>query len=407
MSLADDLASLDTTGTEATLEPRPPQGWTPGIVWDGKAGTITTPPLDAPPDDWSALLAARGMDPERYEIVGDTIRWCSYDGWRRDDPDSPAYSAQCFSFKAEIRLRRGADEADAIDLEALAAEIRKTRPKKRPVPAGDGTWVVCLSDWQVGNRDAGGLRAQLEAIAALPALLTAQLKHVRKARPVGHIVIAGLGDLVEGCSGYYSTQTFSVEANRRTQMRVVRRGVYEIVKVLAPLAERMTLTAVAGNHGENRQGGKLVTDVADNDDVAVFEAIAERLAENPDVYGHVACRLPEDRLAVSVECDGHLVAFTHGHIARPRGIPINTIWEWWTTQAMGRRYPGVADASVLIAGHYHHLGIRVQQNRALAIAPSLSAVGDWWGDATGYTTSPGTLTFWMGPEGWANIEVVR
>lgn len=406
MSLADDLAKLDTAGTEATLEPRAPQGWAPGVTWDGRAGTITTRPLEGPPADWSALLAERGLDPNRYEVVGNSIKWCSYDGWKRDAPGEDAYSTQCFSYRAEIRLRRGTDEADATDLEALAAEIRKTKPRKRRPPTGEGTWVVCLSDWQVGNRDADGLRAQLEAIAALPWALTDRLRHIRRRQPVGHVVIAGLGDLVEGCSGHYSTQTYGVEANRRTQMRVVRRGVYEIVKALAPLADRVTLTAVGGNHGENRQSGKAYTDTADNDDVAVFESVAERLAENPAVYGHVACRLPEDRLAVSVDCDGQLVAFTHGHIAKPKGLPVATLWEWWKDQQMGRYYPGVADATVLVAGHYHHLNVKAQRGRSLFIAPSLTAVGDWWGNATGLTTTPGTLTFRVDPEGWHELEVL-
>lgn len=409
MSLADRLRNLDSQPTEDVRDPTPPAGWTPGVTWDGpKAkGTITTRPLDTPPGNWDTLLAERGLDPDIYEIVGDSIAWCSYDGWRRDTPDSPAYSAQCYSFRAEIRLRRGLDEADRIDLDLLAAEIRKTRPPaKRPADT-EGTWLVNASDWQVGNRDAGGVAAQLEAIAALPALLKQQLKTLRKTRPVGHIVVAGLGDLVEGCGDHYPQQQYSVEINRRQQMRVVRRGIYEIVRELAPLTPRMTLLAVGGNHGENRKNGKSFTDNGDNDDVAVFESVAERLAENPEVYGHVACRLPEDRLAVSLDCDGTIVAWTHGHLAKPKGLPINTVWEWWKDQQMGKWYPGVADANLLITGHYHHLNVKAQNHRSAFICPSLTPVGDWWGNATGYSTMPGTLTMRVTPGGgWDSLEII-
>lgn len=407
MSLADRLAAHDPA-TEDLGAPRVPQGWAPGVVWEGTSGTITTRPVDTPAEatDWSALLAERGLDPDRYEVVGDSVRWCSFDGWRRDQPGDDAYSATLYSYKAEIRLRRPAADA-APDLEQIAADIRRTRPRKRPAAAGDATWVCALGDWQIGNADAGGVRAQLDAIAALPDLLTARLREIRRRRPVGHVVVAGLGDLTEGTCGHYPAQQWSVQANRREQVRIVRRGVYEIVKALAPLAERVTLTAVGGNHGENRQGGRAFTDPADNDDVAAFEMVAERLAERPDLYGHVAARLPADRLAVSIDCSGTLVAFTHGHLARPKGLPAATLWSWWESQAMGRYYPGVADAQILVTGHYHHLNVRAQAGRTLMIGPSLTAVGAWWGDATGQTCQPGTLTFGVDGDGWFGLEVIR
>ena len=235
-----------------------------------------------------------------------------------------------------------------------------------------------------------------------------QLRHGRKARPVGHVVIAGMGDLVEGVCGHYPAQQFSVEANRREQMRIVRRGVFEVVRALAPHAERLTLTAVAGNHGENRQGGRAVTDDGDNDDVAVCESVAERLDENPAAFGHVACRLPDDRLAISVACGRQIVAFTHGHKVRQGGAsPVANVWDWWRGQQMGRTNPGVADAALLITGHFHHLNVKAQEGRTAMICPSLTPIGKWWADATGYTTSPGTLTVRVHDHGWDALEVVR
>jgi UDP-2,3-diacylglucosamine pyrophosphatase LpxH len=74
---------------------------------------------------------------------------------------------------------------------------------------------------------------------------------------------------------------------------------------------------------------------------------------------------------------------------------------------MGREYEGVADAQVLISGHYHHTNLRSQQGRHLFICPSLMAVGDWWANATGMRSDPGTLTFVIGADGWSNLEVLR
>ena len=405
MSLEERLLNLASEPTEDYRTVEPPKGWQPGVVWDGTTGTITTSALTEPPTNWGPLLAARGMDPEVYEVVGDTIKWCSYDGWKRDSKDEPAYSAVCYSYRAEIRLKR----QDRPDYEDLLKEILKAKPpKKDPTGNADQHLVVLLSDWQVGNGDAGGAKAQLAQIARLPEQLVTHIKGLRKGgRDIGHVVLAGMGDLVENTCGFYPSQPFLTELDRREQTRVVRRGVLEILRAIAPHVPKITVTAVAGNHGENRQNGKRITGFGDNDDVAVFEQVAEICAENPTVFGHVGFRLPTDRIATSIDLSGHIVAFTHGHLAKPSGNPANTLWNWWEKQAMGREYPGVADAGILCSGHYHHLNCRAQQNRVLFIAPSLTAVGDWWANATGMRTDPGTLTFCVDPSGWSALEILR
>jgi len=400
----DRLLSLQRfAAQDTTRDQQAPTGWTPGVVWDGTAGTITTGPLEDTPHDWSPLLAARGLDPERYEIVGDTIRWCSWDGWKRDSEGQQATSCIQYSFKADLRLKRLAHP----DIDALLAEVRRIKPAKRAPATGTHALVVLLSDWQVGNADAGGIRTQLEQIASLPHKLTQRVRALHKAgTPIGHIVIAGMGDLVEGCHSFYPGQEHTVQLDRREQLRVVRRGILDIMRAVSPLAERITLTAVGGNHGENRVNGKRVTGPADNDDVAAVEQVAEILLENPDAFGHVEIRLPHDRLAVTLEAGSKVLAFTHGHLAKPKGDPASTLWEWWRGQAFGQEY-AAGGAEYLFSGHYHHTNVRSQRNRTLMIAPSLTAVGDWWANSTGLRADPGTLTVVIGPDGWSNLEVIR
>jgi hypothetical protein len=400
----DRLLSLQQfAAQDARREPQAPAGWQPGVTWDGTAGTITTGPLTETPNEWGDLLAARGLDPDRYEIVGDTIRWCSWDGWARAKEGDQATSALLYSFKADLRLKRHAHP----DLEQLFNEVRRIKRPKAIPATGDRALIVCLSDWQVGNADAGGVRTQLEAIAALPHRITHRLKALRKAGvPIGHLVLAGMGDLVEGCHSFYPGQEHSVQLDRREQTRVVRRGILDLMRACAPLAERITLTAVGGNHGEHRVNGKRVTGPNDNDDVAVFEQVAEILLENPAAFGHVEIRLPTDRLAVTLEAGTKVVAFTHGHLAKPKGDPASTLWEWWRGQAFGQEY-AAGTAEYLFSGHYHHTNVRSQQGRTLMIAPSLTAVGDWWANGTGMRADPGTLTVVIGPHGWSNLEVLR
>ena len=406
MSLSDRLASIEGREElpEATRDKTIPSGWEPGVVWEGTHGEITTGALDAPPRDWDDLLRARGLDPEEYEVVGDTMRWCSWDGWKRDAQGEQAVSTIQYSFKAEIRRRRR--HADGVPEELYKAAI-KAKPAKKSPPSGDATLVVALSDWQVGNGDNGGVAAQAEAAAALVESIPDRIADLRRAKvDIGQVCIAGLGDLIENCAGFYSAQPFRTQLDLRDQTKFVRRAIRDIFMATAPHTEKLIGVAIPGNHGENRQNRKAYTSVHDNLDVAVFEQVAEILGANPDAYGHIGWRLARDEIGVSVQLSGQNIAFTHGHVARPKGNAAETLWGWWEKQAMGRAYPGVADSNILVAGHYHHLNVKEQEGRVVFVCPSLTQVSEYWSDLTGTKTRAGTLSFVVAPDGWGEMTLL-
>jgi predicted phosphodiesterase len=399
---AKNLLNLEAVDEPTKAKPTYPSGWEPGVVWDGKKGEVTTSSLDSIPTDWSDILRERGLDPDTYEVVGDSIRWTSYDGWKRDNPEDKAYSAICYSYKAEIRLKR---TNLGFDCEELYKTIRKDSSIKQPKEVVERTLFVNLSDWQIGNGDAGGVATQIAALAMLPDLITDRIKRLKKTgNPAQRVVIAGLGDLLEGTCGFYPSQPFLTEIDRREQTRVTRRAITEIVRAVAKTGIEVLVTAVGGNHGENRQNGKRLTGFGDNDDVSVFEQVAEIFQESS--YANVGFRLPTDRMAVAVEAHGQIVAFTHGHLPKPSANAAETMWNWWAKQAMGRYYPAVADATLLVTGHYHHLNVKQQEGRTVFVCPSLTAVGDWFSNTSGVQTVPGTLTFVVDGKGWNDLEVL-
>jgi hypothetical protein len=59
---------------------------------------------------------------------------------------------------------------------------------------------------------------------------------VKAGRPLNRLVVVGLGDLVESCSGHYAMQAFQADLDRREQVTVVRR-----LMVKALMRARMTL----------------------------------------------------------------------------------------------------------------------------------------------------------------------
>lgn len=400
LSAVENEAELE----DAVKKRKAPQGWEPGVVWDGTKGTITTSMVFEPPKDWSALLQDRGLDPELYEVVGDSIRWTSFDGWKKDYPGGEAYSAICYSYKAEIRLK----SPERPNLDEIYQSIKKSKKPSKKAPPGDTTFVVALSDWQTGNRDGGGVQKQVEEIALLPEKLTKRVKDLRKTgTQIDHIVIAGLGDLVEGTCGHYPAQQFRIEVDRREQMKIVRRGIRDIIVALAPLAEKLTITAVGGNHGENRGlSGKAFTTTGDNDDVAIFEQLAEAFSMNKEAFPNISWRLPLERLTTSLEVNGKIIAFTHGHLSKAGNNAAQAVWNWWKDQAHGRAHPGVADADILVVGHYHHFNAKEQEGRALFVCPSIVPVGEYFQDAYGVKTRAGTLTFCISEEGWKEMSIL-
>ena len=389
---------------DAVKKRKAPQGWEPGVVWDGRKGTITTSAIHEPPKDWSGLLRERGLDPELYEVVGDSIRWTSFDGWKKDYPGGEAYSTICYSYKAEIRLK----SPERPNLDEIYQSIKKSKKPLKEAPSGDTTFVVALSDWQTGNRDGGGVEKQVQEIALLPDKLAKRVKDLRKTGvQIDHIVIAGLGDLVEGTCGHYPAQQFRIEVDRREQMKIVRRGIRDIICALAPLAKKVTVTAVGGNHGENRGlSGKAFTTTGDNDDVAIFEQLAEAFAMNKEAFPNVSWRLPLERLTTSMEVNGKILAFTHGHLSKAGNNAAQAVWNWWKDQAHGRAHPGVADADILVTGHYHHFNAKEQEGRALFVCPSIVPVGEYFQDAYGVKTRAGTLTFCVTDTGWTEMSIV-
>lgn len=408
MNLPDHLKAL-----EAAQLAEPPQrnkhipkGWEPGVTWEGVNGTITTSTLESPPENWDDLLKERGMDPARYEIVGDSIKWCSYDGWKRDEIGGGAYSAICFSYRANIRLRVTALRENDLSLEQLYIDARKHRPAKSKRKEGEETLVVALSDWQCGNGDFGGTSEQIQAIAALPEKISQQLAdHRRAGHSIGTVVLAGLGDLVENVCDFYPSQTFRVELDRREQVRVVRRGLRDIIKETAKHVAQVQVAAVPGNHGENRKNGKAYTTVNDNDDVAVFEQVAEIVAASEGL-DNVGFRLAAEEVVVAIHVSGQTIAFTHGHAPKPKNGAVPTLWDWWKEHAMGRAIPALADADILIAGHFHHLNVKEQEGRLLFIAPSLTKVGEYWANQHGTTTAAGTLSLVVNPDGWGSLSIL-
>lgn len=400
---------LATAGPPERTPARPthPKGWEPGIAWDGATGTITTEPLaDAP--IWAELIADWGFDPGAMEVVDGSIEVI---GW--DSPVKGTKTGEKIRLKRyKARLVKRGGTTDRPDVDALCAAIMKRKPKRqnRTVTGTDlaRALVVCLSDWQVGKGEGDGSAGTVDRILSAIDAVAARVKELAKCgRPVGAVYFLGMGDLVEQCAGNYPSQAFTVDLDRREQMRVARRLCLAAVDAVldVPL---IVFAAVPGNHGENRNGdGKAYTTITDNDDLAVVEQLGEILSANPARYGHVSvvtAKTPD----LTLDIAGIPVAFRHGHIGGRGAHSAAKIEEWWRGQALGRQ--PAADAQILVSAHYHHLLMSEATGRTVLQCPAMDPGSAWFTQATGSNSPAGMLTFAVGeaygPRGWGDLEVL-
>jgi hypothetical protein len=396
--LLDRIARATKIEQARRATPEHPTGWEPGASWNAASGrgTITARTARQTPE-WEALLVEWGFDPATHEIVEDTIQFRTWDAAIGEG------NVQRFKYyRAEIRIKRPGIDADA---EKLIGEIKRAKSSPpRSNPSSDAPVALCiaLADWQIGQR---GTEESVRRILALAAAIPTRAAELRRAGVnIDEIILLGLGDLVEGCEGWYAAQTFTVELNEREQRAVARRLLAKVISAALGAAPKVRVAVVGGNHGEARRNGKSYTDAADNADVEVAEVLADAYANSAD-KDRISFIIPRAELAITLDVHGTIIGITHGHLAKRGAGAANKVEQWWKGQALGMR--PVADATILVSGHYHHLSITQHGPRWAMQAPAMCGPSEWYADATGLGESaPGTMTFTVGAKGWDHLRII-
>jgi predicted phosphodiesterase len=397
MSLDDALDNLLKTSEMNSVqktEPRQRQAeWMPGVTWQGEEGMVTTQPMEgdnAP--DWSGVLRMWGLDPEHFQVVEPVL----FNVW------GDTLGVLNRQWKGKV-VRKGKQEV--ADIEALIQEIKKHKPRERKEITGGASLVVCASDWQVGKRDGDGLKGLVGRWLQAIDDVEFRLKELKKiGRPIDSITVLCLGDLVEGCDGHYDIQTFTVEVDRRDQVKIARRLLRDALIRWSKVVPNITVAAIGGNHGENRKNGKAFTTLNDNDDVALVESVAEIFQANPEAYGHIRFAIPTDELSLTIEVQGQIIGITHGHLARSGQGVEGKLRRWIADQTLGRQKIG--DCDILVTGHYHSFKLADWGGVKWLQAPALDGGSVWWRQSTGEIADVGVLTFLVTSEGVSDIQVL-
>ena len=403
MSSLEDYAKSQRAFQNAKrLKGNHPKGWEPRID-TSKKEIVSKPQKKAgnPQDHrWDKYLEELGFNPDEFEII-EPFEIRSWDSNTENGKDTFYY------YKAKIISKHAVNDRD-FDFKSLLSEIKKSKPKPQKIN-GKSSMIVCLSDWQMGKRDGDGTKGIVERIEQMIPDVTARIKELRKSGvDLAHLYVVGLGDIVEGCEGFYPMQEHSVEYDLRRQKMIARRLLVKSLKAWAPLFKNVVVACVPGNHGENRKNGKAFTTFGDNFDVAIFDEAAEIFQEN-SAYKHVKFVIPENDLWLTLDVSDTIIGLAHGHQFRTGGrYSHQKAVAWLSGQAFGMTEMG--DADILISGHFHHLFVVNEGKRTLMQCPSVDGGSEWFENMTGKSSYSGTLTFSITPGKtqlpWDNLKVL-
>lgn len=392
MNLEDLAAAGPTSEYVPASGPRPPSGWEPGVAWDGQAGTLTTEPLTAPPDGWDDLLAVWDLDPAEYEVV-EPVQFRAWDAGVGEGNVQRLYY-----YRATIRRRRLSTGAVEDALAALGKRKPRTPP---PAPDDPIAYAVLAGDLQLGKPDGDGTAGTIARFEDMTAAAVDRLKALRRlGRPIGEIVLPWLGDCVEGLvsQGGGIAAAGRLDLSITEQVRVLRRLMLWQVQTFAPLAERIVVPVVPGNHDEAQRAGKVVRSYTDSWAVEGAAAVADAL-RIANGYEHVSFVFPEpDGLTVSLDIAGTPVGMAHGHQFGRDPI------RWWAGQAHGMQ--PIGSTTLLLAAHLHHLRVEQTGAKTFLQIPALDGGSQWWTHRTGQDAPAGMVTMTIGRGTWGDLAVL-
>lgn len=389
-----DLTSAYVAEDDRAVARSHPRGWEPGVEMDGEGGTITlsTDTLE-PLKSYDDALRFVGVDPEGIEVL-EPIQSRAWDANLGDGKVQRMY----YHKVSWRRVRAG------IGAAALLAEIKAHTVRKRAVAKGTGeprAFVMEMGDLQLGKVDGDGLlgttRRALEGIDRA----VARLEALRKVHNVTSVYLPWLGDCIEGFNSQGGQLQWRVQATLTDQVLLLQRLMLAQVKAFAPLAERVVVPVVPGNHDEAvRSNGSKGPTTTYTDSWALHAArtLGDTLSENRG-YDHVSIRVPaRDELTLTLDFEGTLVGMAHGHQFG------SNVERWWGAQAHGCQ--PIGDATLLLGAHKHHLVIQRNGYKTFIQCPALDGGSQWWKHQTGMESPPGIVTLLVGGGGWSDLEVL-
>ena len=364
------------------LQPAPkvtaPPTYRPGIEFDGNEGTATTPGYEQEPANFDEFLISAGLDPEGIEVIPPirTSRW-------QQREDGPWLTSYRFTFRRK---------SVGIDLPLLLAEAKNKIKLIPPKKVTEKCLVILWSDLQVGKVD---YRGNSQSLIERVSLMQYRLIEKIKAEKPSKAIFVDTGDTVENFGNAADLQQLATnDLSIMEQVDLATTLVWQTLKQVAERVPDVTYASVGSNHCQFRIGKQVIGKASDDWGIFIGRQLARLSKELSLPIKFLEPQPHDESLAIDVFGDGfHILGVVHGH----QGKRPDQMATWWRGQAFGRQ--PVADASVLVHGHWHHLRVTEMgstprgTSRFLVMAPTLDNGSGWWKKVTGEDSVPGLATF--------------
>jgi predicted phosphodiesterase len=386
VSLSEKLEKLASPGKSGSdiKSMNIPEDWRPRMDVDTvKGGFVISKPRPAgQSQDSKGILEEYDLHPDEWIITSMRMgKWQRYDGEYLE------------SQRLNLTPATGLDSLDArLDAEKLVDEIKKWRPERGiKQSTGNASYGLFPSDQQIGKKNGdGGTQQSIDRILELTEKSVNRYKMYQKmGLGLGTITLGLPGDHVEGnVSQNGRLQGLAAsDLGITEQVRVARRLLMAQIKAHAPLAERMIVPVINGNHDEATR--QVAADPADGWNTEIASAVQDACAENP-ALANVEFRFPSSghQTLVTEICGTHVGLF-HGHQANQ-----NNIEKYLSGQSLGKTALGHAD--IWISGHFHNFRTMDVGERLWCQCPTTDPGSEWYRDKAGQSSKPGLLTMVFG-----------
>jgi hypothetical protein len=312
--------------------------------WNGDEGSITTGALPDgfDPHNFDEVLARLGYAPGemRMELVS-ASRWEQRTAVRDDDGRKTGEMVSTYLNAYKYKALRN---AFSVNLPALYAAVKASRPSKsEPKPTGRSA-VVCWADIQVGKVDhLGGLQELLQRLEDKRAALKAWLK----SENIDHVVLCDVGDIVEGFENV-SSQTRNNCLSLMDQIDTAATEFWKTLKVCEK-AGPVDVLSIPSNHCQWRKGKGLVGKPGDDWGLHISQRL-ERLNEEAGLRATFHRPESDWNEGMTFKVSGGVIGLAHGHQANNP----NAVIPWWIKQ----KHYGRLCCEVLVTGHFHFPSFR-------------------------------------------------